>query len=1656
MSSGSAAGLALLTASPATAVQHCASAYLTLGERADSQRQPALPDLVISRGSSLEVYTMREEHCVDMSPPAATQPASRSSNVLDGVRGAQLHLVTRLELNAKVESLRTIASPLGMARDKLLLAFADAKLSIVEFEPSSRTLRTAIAHSFEGLAREGGCFEARFPPLLRVHPGGACAALLAYSTQLMLLPLLGGAATAAAATNGEAGRPSAALASHAAVAARGPTAGLHMVPVLPINHIAGMTATTAGTAQPSGAAARTDAAVAAPASTSVDIVSSRLNLHTVGLKHARDLAFLDGYAEPVLAVLCEPEQTWSGRLAFLSDTCIVRAMQLSARRVVASTLWEVKGLPHDTTSVLPLPLPCGGLLALSDNALFWLSAAHRFGLALNRDASCGCLPKLNAVPSTTRISLRGASATVVYNARPLTVALSLATGELYLAKIQVDGRGVNGIDLVKVVASVPASCACTIAERYLFLGSVVADSLLLQLFDPLRGDGRQGPTAAIDARAAHEGAAPAPVFAEGGGRGGSKKRKWNAATGGANGDDTTVAVISAAAVAHREEGDGEDDVDAVLGLEGGAGAEEEQEREIELRLYGCGYSSSSAPPTTAATRAPAVRRTRVQVALRDSLVSTAPISDSVVLQPLLGGFEALLCGGRGRSGSITHVSRGIVLQSLAAFDVPPSEAIFSLRMAAAPALKETPEMAVQEGRRRLLLSGAAGGSTVLEAGEEISEVTRSSGLFIGGPTLYLAPLLGGTHVVQFYAGGVRWMRGDATLFEQPPPAGRTIVRGSASDLYALALLDDGTPCVFEPSVDRETLTPLDVPSPAAGRPSPSRLLSATLFEDTLGVFAQATSLDDAACAGAGVALATESGTATAYAKAGPSLGTLAAAAVGQQAAKASAADGRTALEDAVLYARSRCTPYAAAAVSRPVANEGAATAAATAAASTLCVSLDAEGRFCVWRLPGWECVFTSPSALLQGASLVTDADQGAAARGAEEEEADVAAATASLVHSLVEVRLVSMKADCRPLLALIVAPARQVRQPGRLLLYRPFNWDGWDGARHVRFARVSHNATPRFTWQAAHGGEDDDPLAAATSRNSGGGEASPLRVPSSPPRCVPLESFGGLEAPLEGSLLVLAEPPTLLVMIRDAVFAHDLRLPAADVQSIRCAAPLHVPGYCPHGVVLMSPEGRLHVCSLRRPPPNAQPTRYDCAWPLTKMGLRATGHAISLVPHMNSLVVGVSTSELLPDASLSATEMHGVALDPVAALPSAARYADRYELRLLDLESWETLDTHVLREHEWVMAMQHMVLTHEFAPPSLPPNQQMGWMRQFSQAPPPERAPVVVVGTAFVRGEDSSCTGRVLLLQVKDATAEEQEEAIEALASGEAPKASTLGRRLEVIVEHEERGPVLSLACLSKDGLLLAGVGPKLMTWVYKDRGLVALGFHIAGFGVSALATLQNYVLAGDVQEGIQLLTWKAERQSLVLVSRYPSSSSAYACEFVLHEGALHLALAEEGPTLRTLNYARAVAESRRGTLLLPRSASHLSSPITRLHRLVLGAERTMLQRQSPRTALLWTAADGSLGFAAPLDEAPFRRLARLATKMVVGAEHACALHPRAFRALRNGASSAKELDNMVDGELVGRYTALGEAQQQRLAMAIGSTVAKVHEALAEAGRCVV
>lgn len=174
-----------------TGVNTCASGFIT-HSRADfvpqiplsqtdeldsdwpsTRRLGPIPNLVITAANILEIYVVRvhEESAKDSKPPGPT----KRSILMDGISGASLELVCQyrfgidsfvfqhcsflclcmygwnfillifFRLHGNVESMAVLAKGGGensRKRDSIVLAFQDAKISVLEFDDSTHGLRT--------------------------------------------------------------------------------------------------------------------------------------------------------------------------------------------------------------------------------------------------------------------------------------------------------------------------------------------------------------------------------------------------------------------------------------------------------------------------------------------------------------------------------------------------------------------------------------------------------------------------------------------------------------------------------------------------------------------------------------------------------------------------------------------------------------------------------------------------------------------------------------------------------------------------------------------------------------------------------------------------------------------------------------------------------------------------------------------------------------------------------------------------------------------------------------------------------------------------------------------------------------------------------------------------------------------------------------------------------------------------------------------------------------------------------------------------------------------------------------------------------------------------------------------------------------------------
>ncbi|KAG2565125.1 hypothetical protein PVAP13_7NG025878 [Panicum virgatum] len=339
--------------------------------------------------------------------------------VLDGISGARLELVCYYRLHGNIESMAVLSDGTENTRDSIALAFKDAKVACLEFDDSINGLRTSSMHCFEGpdwLHLKRGRESFAFGPVIKADPQGRCGAALFYGLQMIILK-----------------------AAQSFVGEDEPTRML------------------------SSAAVRIDS-------------SYVIDLRHLEMNHIKDFTFVHGYIEPVLVILHEQEPTWAGRISSKNQTCMISAFSISMSLKQHPMIWSSAKLPHDAYQLLAVPPPISGILVICANSIHYHSQSTSCSLALNSFSS-----QPDGSPETLKTSfhveLDAAKATWLSHD---IVMFSSKNGEILLLTVVYDGRSVQRLDLMKSKASILSSGATTLGSSFFFLGSHLADSLLVQ------------------------------------------------------------------------------------------------------------------------------------------------------------------------------------------------------------------------------------------------------------------------------------------------------------------------------------------------------------------------------------------------------------------------------------------------------------------------------------------------------------------------------------------------------------------------------------------------------------------------------------------------------------------------------------------------------------------------------------------------------------------------------------------------------------------------------------------------------------------------------------------------------------------------------------------------------------------------------------------------------------------------------------------------------------------------------------------------------------------------------------------------------------------------------------------------------------------------
>ncbi|CDH59136.1 cleavage and polyadenylation specificity factorsubunit 1 [Lichtheimia corymbifera JMRC:FSU:9682] len=364
-----------------------------------------------------------------------------AKNGLLDTSSARLELVAQYKLNGNVSSMGVVrtSSPRGkQGCDSLLLAFNDAKMSLLEWSPTTNSIVTVSIHYYERDEYKKEFLSNPYPTDIHIDPQQRCAVLNFYGDKLAVLPF----------------RQSDKLdeSNKDYNQEKWPYSSSFVI--------------------------------------DLESIDKRI-------KNVIDMTFLGDYYEPTLAILFETEPTWTGRLANVKDTVSVVVISLDLTARIYPVIYSIDNLPYDCRRLVPMPKPVNGLLVLASNSILHVAqGSPGVGVAVNGFVEPSTDFRGMIYDEKTvalGLALDGVKALALSGARCL---LFLQNGDWVIVKVKLDGNKVVGMDLDKIAWSDPdiqkehqhtaplamvPSCVASIRDNeYLFLGSRVGDSLLVK------------------------------------------------------------------------------------------------------------------------------------------------------------------------------------------------------------------------------------------------------------------------------------------------------------------------------------------------------------------------------------------------------------------------------------------------------------------------------------------------------------------------------------------------------------------------------------------------------------------------------------------------------------------------------------------------------------------------------------------------------------------------------------------------------------------------------------------------------------------------------------------------------------------------------------------------------------------------------------------------------------------------------------------------------------------------------------------------------------------------------------------------------------------------------------------------------------------------
>uniref|UniRef100_A0A4W6BU51 Cleavage and polyadenylation specificity factor subunit 1 n=1 Tax=Lates calcarifer TaxID=8187 RepID=A0A4W6BU51_LATCA len=631
-----------------------------------------------------------------------------------------------------------------------------------------------------------------------------------------------------------------------------------------------------------------------------------------------------------------------------------------------------------------------------------------------------------------------------------------------------------------------------------------------------------------------------------------------------------------------------------------------------------------------------------------------------------------------------------------------------------------------------------------------------------------------------------------------------------------------------------------------------------------------------------------------------------------------------------------------------------------------CIIIRENGVMEIYQLPDWRLVFLVKNFPV-GQRVLVDSSSGQSATQGEGKKEEVT--RQGEIPLVKEVALVSLGNNhSRPYLLVHVEQ--------ELLIYEAFAYDQ---------AAVPHNINFR---------EKKSKLKKDKKAESGTTEESSA-VKSRIARFRYFEDISGYS----GVFICGPSPHWMLVTSRGAMRLHPMTIDG----SIESFSPFHNIN-CPKGFLYFNKQGELRISVL--------PTylSYDAPWPVRKIPLRCTVHYVSY--HVESKVYAVCTSvkepcTRIPRMTGEEKEYEVIERDERYINPQQ----EKFSIQLISPVSWEAIpNTRIdLEEWEHVTCMKTVALRSQ---------ETVSGLKGY-----------IAAGTCLMQGEEVTCRGRILILDVIEVVPE--------------PGQPLTKNKFKVLYEKEQKGPVTALCHCN--GYLVSAIGQKIFLWVLKDNDLTGMAFIDTQLYIHQMFSIKNFILAADLMKSISLLRYQEESKTLSLVSRDAKPLEVYSIEFMVDNNQLGFLVSDRDKNLYVYMYLPEAKESFGGMRLLRRADFNAGAHINTFWRMPCRGALDAGSKKSltwDNKHITWFATlDGGVGLLLPMQEKTYRRLLMLQNALTTMLPHHAGLNPKAFRMLHSDRRSLQNaVRNILDGELLNKYLYLSTMERSELAKKIGTT----------------